>query len=377
MIRQECAICQATSLDNIYILKQFPLCQSSTTQEFKNDLFGDIEIVSCRQCGCVQHKTLVEPSFLYENAHNLTYTSPTWAKHHDLFSEFILDQTSSKNIVEVGGYSGVLARKILEKKKVSYTIVDLCDIDPKIPNVNFCHGNCEEIEFEDKNTIVLSHTFEHLYRPADFVKNISKQNMNEIFLSLPNLEQWIEKGAISALHIEHTFFYDRSMIVNLFKKFGYRLNKIKDYLDHSLFFYFVKENMQLEKIIWNNPSHIIDRMNLYFKSREKMFHTINIQTPFFIFPAGHFGQMTYYYLNRFEDLLLGFLDNDQSKINKRVYGTKFSTYHPRKLLEYSNQPITVLISAAPYIDEIKKQIEGLHTQCTVLKLDMGKWNTLS
>ena len=117
MKRTSCAICNSDALTLIYKLKDFPLCQSGTNHSPEQDCIDTIEIVSCEKCGCVQHSTLVDPSLLYKDVHSLTYSSSIWSRHHALFSDFILNNTSSTKFMEIGGYSGVLAREILSKKK--------------------------------------------------------------------------------------------------------------------------------------------------------------------------------------------------------------------------------------------------------------------
>ena len=370
MKRTSCAICNSDALTLIYKLKDFPLCQSGTNHSPEQDCIDTIEIVSCEKCGCVQHSTLVDPSLLYKDVHSLTYSSSIWSRHHALFSEFILNNTSSTKFMEIGGYSGVLAREILFKKKVLYSILDLCDSNPNIPSVTFYNGNCESFPFNKEDTLILSHTFEHLYKPSLFVDNIFKQSINEIFLSLPNLKEWVREGAVSSLHTEHTFFFNESMITTLFAKVGYRCKLIDHFGSHSIFFYFVKDPLQNTQVNWDNPNKMINFMKLYFDLREQVFQDISITTPFFIFPAGHFGQMTYYFLKKFDKLLLGFLDNDSSKINKRVYGCSFSVYSPTEILHYKDSPLTVVISAGPYSSEIRKQVSSLHPSCLIKIIDL-------
>ena len=80
--------------------------------------------------------------------------------------------------------------------------------------------------------------------------------------------------------------------------------------------------------------------------------------------------MTYYFLKKFDKLLLGFLDNDSSKINKRVYGCSFSVYSPTEILHYKDSPLTVVISAGPYSSEIRKQVSSLHPSCLIKIIDL-------
>lgn len=357
-------------MEHLYTLQKFPLCQSGTLQPQELDTLGDIEIVGCKLCGCVQHKTLVDPIILYQDVHNLTYLSPTWATHHDLFSEFILHNMSSSRCMEIGGYSGVLAKKLLSKRPLQYSILDLCNTDPCIPGVHFFHGNCETFDFSGVSSLVLSHTFEHLYSPAKFLENIATKDVSEISISVPNLEAWIGAGAISALHIEHTFMFNESILKNLFLKYGYTCRQVEYYKSHSMFMYFTKNNCDTSLVSWGNPERMIKNMKSYLYHRDRMFESIQISTPCFLFPSGHFGQTTYYFLQRFKSLILGFLDNDTSKVGKRVYGTPYMTYLPKKLLDYKDTDLTIVISAGPYSKEIEEQVRSLHPNCIVQCVDL-------
>jgi hypothetical protein len=371
MLRSSCAVCENIKLELLYTLHNFPLCHSGTNLPLETDRFGDLEFVACIQCGCVQLQNLEDPSILYKDAHNLTYLSPTWSEHHLLFSDFVATNTESKKFMEIGGYSGILAKYILEKKKdVWYSILDLCDVDPKIPSIDFFHGNCEEFTFDQEQTLLLSHTFEHLYNPALFVQNISKQSVKEVFLSLPNLEGWLREGAISFLHIEHTFLYNESMIQSMFKKYGYLCSKISYFKNHSIFFHFVKDEMSDRNVNWEESTYLIQKMRTYFYTRETISKNISIDTPFFIFPAGHFGQMAYFFLKQFQGKCMGFLDNDPSKVNKRVYGSSHLAYFPDVISNHIDTPVQVILCGGPYTNEIKEQILKINSRCRFLVIDL-------
>jgi len=52
--------------------------------------------------------------------------------------------------------------------------------------------------------------------------------------------------------------------------------------------------------------------------------------------------------------MLGFLDNDPSKIGKRMYGTHLLNYPMSEIQKHKE--ITVILHAGPYLSEIKKQL---------------------
>ena len=80
----------------------------------------------------------------------------------------------------------------------------------------------------------------------------------------------------------------------------------------------------------------------------------------FIVPAGHFGQLIYYFLKD-KEKIIGFLDNDTTKCGKRVYGTTHITYPMSDIIKYIDTTVDILIHAGPYTHEIKKQLLTYHS----------------
>jgi hypothetical protein len=84
------------------------------------------------------------------------------------------------------------------------------------------------------------------------------------------------------------------------------------------------------------------------------FKKYNIPPNSFIVPGGHMGQLVYSIAK--PESILGYLDNDKSKHNKRQYGTPNYIYPFDILDTYKGQEINVFIYAGPYTDEIIKQL---------------------
>ena len=68
----------------------------------------------------------------------------------------------------------------------------------------------------------------------------------------------------------------------------------------------------------------------------------------------------YYYLQKYSKHIIGFIDNDISKQNKRVYGTTGNVYSPDVLLNYRDTVISIILYAGPYTTELKNQLNLLH-----------------
>ena len=115
--RTECVICKGKDLDLFYTLNHYPLCRHSSLG-IETDRFDDLRFGTCRICGCVQLINLQDPELLYSKHNNQTYLTPRWKKHHLKLSEFILDGLTldGKQVVEIGGTTGLLAREVVKNK---------------------------------------------------------------------------------------------------------------------------------------------------------------------------------------------------------------------------------------------------------------------
>lgn len=356
MIRTKCVICDNSSLENIYIDKNASISIGSSIDQIENDVNIDLQFVICNGCGCVQLATLIDVNILYKYSHNNTFNTPTWSQHHTEFFNFIVENTNSKSFLEIGGQSGVLSQKILQKNPFyDYTILDLCDKNPNIQNVSFIPGNCEDYTYTSKSTILMSHVFEHLYNPTSFIEQIAKDRVPEIFLSIPNMEISLQNSSISFIHIEHTFYLSVEMLHSMFSKYGYTCKRMFSFKTHSFFFHFVlSDQCNLLKINKEKVDLYKTQFSTYFERRSKVFRDIIIDNNFYIAPSGHFGQYIYRNLERYKDKMLGFLDNDLSKIGKRMYGTHLLNYPMNEIQKHKE--ITVVLFAGPYLSEIKKQL---------------------
>jgi hypothetical protein len=368
MERTECVVCSSKNLKFVYSLKEFPMIFLPTESLVSEDIKIELKLYGCENCGSVQLKELLDPKILYSTPHNSTYNTPLWKEHHISLSEFIYNHKDSDSIIEVGGYSGILAKNLLEKdSRIEYTILDICDEDPHIPNVRFIRGNCETYEFSENTTVVMSHVFEHLYEPSKFISNLSRQNVKNVFISIPNMSSLIKNRTIPIVQQEHTFYCDYNDIIYLFSKEKYSCKTSFNFKNHSLFFHFVRnENTNLVENF--DIKRINENYSVYEYNKNKIKNIRDFDTPFYIVPAGLYGQIIYYFLSdKLKSQTLGFLDNDPSKIGRRLYGTPFSIFKMDKVKEYDS--ITVLIFNGVYTNEIREQLNSYNKSIKYVYLE--------
>lgn len=372
MIRHECVVCLSKSLKNIHIEENTPISIGCSTKTIEHDIHTDIRYVLCISCGTAQIATPVNYEVLYNESHNNTYNTPTWSAHHKEFCSFIYESARSKSFLEIGGSTGVLAKQILEKDpSVNYTILDLCNTNPYIDGVPFINANCEEYTYSNIKCILMSHVFEHLYNPLQFLEKISNAGVSEVFLSIPNMEISLNRESLSFLHVEHTFYIDTEHLYSMFSKYKYKCAHTHFFKDHSIFFHFIFSDNEPPFVLHpESIKQLQTKFALYFSNRKSIFNTISIQNPFFIVPSGHFGQFIYKSLSHFKDKMIGFLDNDQSKIGKRLYGTHLTVF-PMKEVQTYKGPLSIVLHAGPYTAEIINQLLGFNSTLEIHTIDLA------
>jgi len=350
--RNNCVICNSDNIQFLYEKIKYPITFSPPENNYENDIFINQIFLECKICGCVQLKDLIDPKILYDSSHNLTYDTPTWKNHHNYFSQFVYNNYKNDNIIEIGGVLSDLYF-LCKEKKIKYTCIDMCEQINKIDGVTYCVGNCENYEFEQNVTIVMSHVFEHLYDPTKFIKNISKLKILNIFISIPNMKSLLEKNDMISVHNEHTYYIDQYLCKYIFSNYGYNLVNKEKFLTHSLFLHFqLSDNINKEKLQYR--PEISQKIYTLFSEKSIYLSKILIKPNSFITPGGHFGQMVYTFSK--PENIIGFLDNDLSKIGKRVYGTPFKVFKFDILKKYDN--INIYIYAGPYTNELIKQINS-------------------
>lgn len=363
--RTECVFCKGKLL-HFFTRDNFPITASppETTQPSEKDIFGKQTFCICEVCSCVQLESLIDPEILYISSHNNTSHTPTWKEHHSMFKEFI--GRPNDILFEIGGTGALYNLIKVAYPTVQYEILDICDPYEPIDDVTYYKGNCEEFIFPKGRTLILSHVFEHLYNPRKFVESVSTSQIDTIYISIPNMLKFVELGTSNILHNEHTFYVDASYTQWLFAQYEYSLVKSYEFTTHSVFLQFMKRSNQHTQDISLHRTEISEKIYTLWTNDTHRLTNINIQPGSFICPGGLFGQLLVYYAKPTH--IRGFLDNDTSKQNLRVYGTPYYVFPFSELSNYTTTPVTIYILAGPYSNEIKKQILSYNSEIAVIEL---------
>jgi hypothetical protein len=368
MLRKKCVICEAESFTTLFTLNDYPIVSYAAVLDESTDEFSNSILVNCNTCGTVQIEHLIDPVKLYQYSQNSTENTPTWKEHHRLFANFVSERTDT-SLLEIGGNSGCLYR-LLKEKISDYTILDLCDSEERPPTVKFIQANCEEFDLSAHSHIALSHIFEHLYTPRTFIENLSKAEVQSVFISIPDMNALSKSRNVALINNAHTVFIGDREIRYLFSQYGYSCAATTAFRRHSLFYHFIHDKSSIPlplQINMNESSHI----KKYLSDFEASIRNMVIDRPSYICPAGHYGQRIYYYIEKYTNYsehILGFIDNDHTKQGKRVYGTPAYAYSPDVLTTRGDNKISIILYAGPYNTELKTQLNALHSDIEFLDL---------
>jgi len=351
------------SIERLITLKDFPIFMGCTSQDYKEDLFFDMDWGIDVKTGLIQLINLVPLEILYNEQH-MDATGSTWERYNVELAQYIIQNNKSSNVLEIGGGSGLLASKIKKlNKKLNYTIVEPNPIlnNDKIKVIN---AFFDEKIINKKNkteTVVLSQVLEHAYDPFDFINKIYNFLPSEgrFIFGYPNLEFFFKNKYTNAINFEHTLLMTEHYLDYILRMSSFKIINKQNFENHSIFYTVEKkENIGIKISLKNKYSFYRKMFDDFVNHHHKLIIKLNKKTelingPIYLFGAHIFSQ----YLIAFGlniDKVIYIIDNSLIKQGKRLYGTRLLVKSP-KCLKSINNP-TVILKAGPYNNEIKKDI---------------------
>jgi len=371
-LRKNSILTGENNLETIFMIKKFPVSMACVKQEYKhsNDKHLDMEFQICKDTGIIQLKKYPLFSDMYITAHNSSFGN-VWNVLFDTMTKKIFEITSKINnpkIVEIGGGALLLASKILE--------------DSNIESYDVYEKNCSKKFTNDKrlkliddyftektkfnyipDIIIHSHVLEHVWHPVEFINSVKKSKCKYHCFIVPNLQVTFEKKYTNSQNFEHNFFIAESYIDIILNNNNFEIIEKEYYLDHSII-YITKNN--------NNPIIQKSFPNLYTKNKqlvldfkeyhEKIVSNFNDKIKkydgeIFLF-GGHIFSQFLIMFGLKTDKIKCILDNSKEKNKCRLYGTGLTIEFP-EIIKH-NKKCAVILKAASYEDEIKKQLYELN-----------------
>lgn len=358
-------------LDHLVTFKDVPVLMGATDQSLDKDVIQDQTWCISKDTGIIQLNPLVDPEILYEDYHNPGTVGGLWKEHHETFAEFIGSDTI--NVLEIGAGSGLLARYYTNQinSQTNWTIVDPnCDINEnKISSLKafFPISYIVKGRFD---TVVHSHVLEHMYEPNTFLKDISEvlDIGGKHYFTFPNMKEMLKDKYTNTLCFEHVSFLREEYVDTLLQNNGYSIDSKFYFKNHSIFYEttYTGNNKKLSypNFYEENKKIFFDMYDYYKKLIERCNKEIRDKKKIWLFGASIFSQ--YLLFNGLNDAnIVGILDNDKTKTNKRLYGTDLTIDLPQSISDETSP--TVLVFAGAYQSEIEKQLLQINSNVEIIK----------
>ncbi|MDO8657561.1 MAG: class I SAM-dependent methyltransferase [Candidatus Levybacteria bacterium] len=373
ILRNKSVITGKKNLEHLQTFKKFPVFMGCVdNQNEKNDLKADMSFSICRDSGMIQLDKVLPLDMVYLDEH-ADGVGAVWQKHYIAFAGFI-KMFSIKNVLEVGGGNGEVAKLCTDDKKdINWTIIEPNPIFKGNKKIKVIKGWFdEEFKFKDNiNTVIHSHVLEHMYDPDAFIRQIThilKKGDKHIF-SLPNIYDLLLNKFTNSINFEHTIFLTEYFVDYLLKKNGFKIIKKKYFFKHSIFY-------ATEKSDKNSDIRYISKYKEYKKMfigfidyHQNLINDLNRKIDSFggeiyIFGA-HIFSLYLFAFGLKKEKITAVLDNSELKHKKRLYGTGLNVYFPEVIKNKKNT--AVILKAAAYQQEIKKQLINLNKNVFILE----------
>lgn len=227
-------------LEPLYNLPKFPVFMGCLNQPENMNLKQDMSWWISRGSGLIQLKKLLPLDILYPESHGAGAVGALWEKHHREFAKFV-NKTAPLSVLEIGGAHGILEKEYHQFSEIPWTILEPNPSPVEGCKARFIKGFFDESfkYSEEFDTIVHSHVFEHIYKPDEFMKHLSKfmRTGQKLVFSLPNMQAMLERKYTNCINFEHTVFLTEPYVEYLLAGNGFRL-VAKEYFmeDHSIFY---------------------------------------------------------------------------------------------------------------------------------------------
>lgn len=322
-------------------------------------MFIPYNISICSKCNTVQNKYLGDLNEVYKYNH-ADSTGSTMINLHKLTCNILMKYKDEiHNIIEIGSARGVLADILLEKYNTKYYVIEpnfFGNIKNKII-INDFYENVNDMLI-DANTIIISHVFEHFYKPREILDKIfNNKNIINFFLVFPDLEYYINNNILHVLNTEHTYYIDNDFLIDLLDMYGFKLMTKEYYKNHSVIFYFKRYRYTCNEITFTNKNYSVEKYYNNIFDKIKMYNNIlenNKDNKIFIFPAS-IHTLFLFQFGLKEELLSGFIDNSILKIGNKMYGTNLIVHDFNEIIKQKD--IILLLNGGIFNNEIINILE--------------------
>jgi len=360
-LRTHCIFC-LNLLKNTYFEKDYDCQVAHYMVDLNDEHFITIpfNVYQCDYCNTVQTKYLGNLNDIYKINH-ADSTGKIMVDLHEITKNLLLKYKDNiKNIIEIGSSKGILADIILKNIETEYNIIEPCYWGDKT-NKNVINDFYENVDDShiDANTMIISHVFEHFYKPMEILDKIyANKNIEYFLLVFPDLEYYINNKNLHVLNTEHTYYIDNQFLIQLLKNRGFNLLDSYYHENHSVIFYFQREVFENKLIDFKNTNYSLDTFyGNIFKKIAFLNNIIekNTEKNIYFWPAS----IHTIYLSAFglSDKFYGYLDNSLNKIGKKVYGTNKEIFSFSQIIEANDKNTVIILNGGVFNREIEEHIK--------------------
>jgi len=358
--RNECIFCDnhnlVTILEKDYEIPLGNFTVSNSDYKYYNMPYN---IQYCSDCFTIQTKYIGDLNIIYGD-HTVGAYGSIRSSHNIKFASFILENSNINGILEVGAGNGELSDIILENKKISYTINDPSyggNLSNKQVIPSFFEETDNNLLLDD--TIVMSHVFEHFYKPIYILKKLqSMKTLKHIYISLPDFETYIQQGTYHLLNPEHTYYVETQFLENIFLFHGFKIARKYHHENHSIFLEFIRTNSTLSTFPKN--LHSVSNITMFFKNILNNISNINnlikdTTKEIYVWPCS--VQILFIFaLGLHQYKILNVLDNSPLKIGRYLYGCNLYCKSLNEVSQTNSDKIIILTGGC-YNKEILNTIQ--------------------
>lgn len=357
-------------LKTIWEIDNFPLVIGCTDQPSDKDIVASLSFGICQDTGIIQIQKVLPLEVVYSQYHSEAL-GEIWDRHHSEFSGFI-SKYSPKVVFEIGGSDGRLAKGYMKNNSVKKWVI--IDPNPAVESSGKIHVIPEAFggDFKTKeifDTVVHSHTLEHMYQPREFmesIQNILKIGDMHIF-SFPNLYQYLKNRQSNTLNFEHTILLSEYFVEQLLKMYGFEILEKRYFEQHSIFYSTKKvSDKKIEYAGENRYEEYYKEFKNYALYFENEIDRLNkkigdFDGEVYIFGAHVFSQFLLA-LGLSKVRVSGILDNSKIKEGKRLYGTDLIVSNPSII---RSRKAAVVVKVGAYQEEVLEQLKKINPQVLI------------
>ena len=375
MRRDKCPICGDGDANYLDTFPDMPVRMGTTTDSPTKDLICDQSWLICDHCGCVYLHDLIDPEVLYAVSHNPGAVGEVWNKHHAEFGRYVADR-SGEDIVEFGAGTDKLAEIIIGHTNIrEYTIVDpnpiLSRVIPQVSAIAEFLTPEFSTDLGNVDTIVHSHTMEHFYDVAGCIKKMAEilPIGGKMIFSVPLIDCALTRGHHNGIGFEHTYMTTMTNIERVLATNGFCIEDVT-FFNYVNVFVTATRNSEIDVELVNeyitNKAIFVDyKKNLTTKYTDLLVHLEAAPfKPTFIFGAHLFSQTPLTLVPELLYHITAVLDNDPTKVNKRLYGVYGMLVMNPNIL--ATMDARVIVDVGQYEYEIVRDLKKINPNLEII-----------